>query len=98
MKICFVLEGSYPYVRGGVSTWVDSFIRALPQHEFVLWAINDQEEKRGKFKYELPENVVAISENFLSASLDSRVRRNPNFKLTKGEKESNEATQTGKYC
>ncbi|MDU7943858.1 MAG: DUF3492 domain-containing protein, partial [Streptococcus salivarius] len=22
MKICLILEGSYPYVHGGVSTWM----------------------------------------------------------------------------
>ena len=71
MKICFILEGSYPYVRGGVSTWVDGYIRSMPEHEFVLWTIADQEEKSGKFVYELPKNVVHVHENFLNTSLRS---------------------------
>lgn len=29
MRICLVLEGSYPYVYGGVSTWMHGCIRSL---------------------------------------------------------------------
>ena len=82
MKICFILEGSYPYVRGGVSTWVDGYIRALPDHEFVLWTITDQEAQKGKFVYDLPKNVVLVHENFLSASFNLRINKNPNLKFS----------------
>jgi glycosyltransferase involved in cell wall biosynthesis len=88
LKICLILEGSYPYVRGGVSTWVDSFIRGLPEHEFVLWTINDLEEKKGQFAYDLPENVVSVLENFISSSLNLRIRKKTNLKLNKAEKEA----------
>ena len=88
MKICFILEGSYPYVRGGVSTWVDGYIRALPDHEFVLWAITDQEGQAGKFAYELPSNVVKVHENFLSASFNLRINKNPNLKFSPVEREA----------
>jgi len=88
LKICLVLEGSYPYVRGGVSTWVDSFIRGLPEHEFTLWTINDIEEKKGQFKYTIPFNVTEIRENFLSSSLDLRIRKYLNVKFTEDEREA----------
>ena len=88
MKICFVLEGNYPYVRGGVSTWVDGFIRSMPEHEFVLWAITDMESKRGQFAYELPGNVVSIQENFLSSSFNLRINRNSNLKFSANEREA----------
>ncbi|MCB2178351.1 GT4 family glycosyltransferase PelF [bacterium] len=86
MKICLVLEGSYPYVRGGVSTWVDGFIRSSPEHEFILWTINDLENKKGKFKYELPGNVIQIHENFLGSSLKVRVKNNLNIKFSDEER------------
>ena len=38
MRICLVLEGSYPYVHGGVSTWMHAYIQAMPRQEFSLWA------------------------------------------------------------
>ena len=47
MRICLILEGSYPFVRGGVSKWVEDMIRAMPEDEFVIWGIGDKEEKRG---------------------------------------------------
>ena len=34
MRICLVLEGSYPYVHGGVSTWMHAYIQAMPRQEF----------------------------------------------------------------
>lgn len=88
MKICFILEGSYPYVRGGVSTWVDGYIRALPDYEFVLWTITDQEGQGGKFAYELPSNVVMVHENFLSSSFNLKINKNPNLKFTSSERDA----------
>jgi glycosyltransferase involved in cell wall biosynthesis len=79
------LEGNYPYVRGGVSTWVDRFIRSLPEHEFVLWTISDLESKRAQFVYKMPANVTAVHENFLSSSLNLRINRNPNLKFSAAE-------------
>ena len=39
MKICLILEGCYPYVFGGVSTWMHQYINKMKEHEFVLWVI-----------------------------------------------------------
>lgn len=55
MRICLVLEGCYPYVHGGVSTWMHGYIQAMPEHEFVLWVIGAHAADRGKFVYELPK-------------------------------------------
>ena len=88
MKICFILEGNYPYVRGGVSTWVDSYIRSLPQHDFVLWTITDVESKQGKFVYQLPKNATEINENFLGTSFKLRINKNPNLKFSAREREA----------
>lgn len=69
MRICLVLEGSYPYVHGGVSTWMHQVIGDMPEHEFVLWVIGAQAKDRGKFVYTLPENVVEVHEVFLDDAL-----------------------------
>jgi len=66
MKICLILEGCYPYVRGGVSTWTDSYIRAFPDYEFVIWTVVSDRKQSGVFKYTLPENVKAVHEVFLN--------------------------------
>lgn len=69
MKICLVLEGSYPYVHGGVSTWMHGYIKAMPEQEFVLWVIGAKAEDKGKFVYELPPNVTEVHEVFLDDAL-----------------------------
>ena len=47
MRICLILEGSYPYVHGGVSTWMHQYIQNMPQHEFVLWVIGAKAKEKG---------------------------------------------------
>jgi glycosyltransferase involved in cell wall biosynthesis len=83
-----LLEGSYPFVRGGVSKWVDDMIRAMPEHEFIIWAVGDSEKKRGKFVVDLPPNVVWVQEAFLDTALKQRIRRNSNVKITPDQKEA----------
>ena len=68
MRICVILEGCYPYVTGGVSSWMHQYIQAMPQHEFVVWAINADPCQNGKFRYTLPENVVEIREVSLTGA------------------------------
>lgn len=72
MRICLVLEGSYPYVYGGVSAWMHQVIQNMPEHEFVLWVIGARAEERGKFVYSLPGNVVEVQEVFLDDALRMR--------------------------
>ena len=86
MRICLVLEGSYPYVMGGVSNWTDEIVRSMPEHEFIIWTIGDKEERRGKFMFDLPANVVEVNENFLDSALKMRVNRNHNVRYPEEEK------------
>lgn len=65
MRICMVAEGCYPYVVGGVSSWIHSMITSFPEHEFVILAIVANRSFRGKFVYELPENVTEVHEVYL---------------------------------
>lgn len=69
MKVCMILEGSYPYVHGGISSWAHNLFKDMPDVEFVLWCIGAKEEDRGKFKYETPPNVTEIHEIFLDTAL-----------------------------
>ena len=65
MRICIVAEGCYPYVVGGVSSWINSMIKAFPQVEFVVLAIVSNRDQSGKFVYELPDNVSEVYEAYL---------------------------------
>ena len=77
MRICLVLEGSYPYVHGGVSTWMHAYIQAMPWQEFSLWVIGAKAQDRGKFVYELPPNVKEVEEVFLDDALRLHGERQP---------------------
>ena len=61
-------SGSDVYKRQ-VSTWMHQYIKEMKEHEFVLWVIGAHAEDKGKFVYELPENVVEVKEVFLDDAL-----------------------------
>jgi len=58
MKIAMLVEGCYPFVTGGVSTWCDQLIRGLPEHEFEIAAI--AADSRQHAVLPLPENVTGL--------------------------------------
>ena len=66
MKICIVAEGCYPYVVGGVSSWIDSMIKSFPNIEFCLLTIISDRDQSAKFAYELPKNVTEVYEAYLN--------------------------------
>ena len=39
MKVCLIVEGAYPYVNGGVSSWMQGLMLAMPDVEFVVQSI-----------------------------------------------------------
>ena len=49
MRVCIVAEGCYPFVVGGVSSWIHSMIRLFPKTEFVILAIAANRSLRGKY-------------------------------------------------
>ena len=72
MRICILAEGCYPYVVGGVSSWVQMLMAGLPEHEFVIYSVGAEAKDRGKFKYKLPENCIGVEESFLDEILSLR--------------------------
>ena len=69
--IALLLEGTFPYVSGGVSSWVNQIIRAYPEYTFAIVFLGSRREDHGKPKYELPANVVHFEEYFLYDNLTS---------------------------
>jgi polysaccharide biosynthesis protein PelF len=60
--VCLVLEGTYPYVKGGVSTWVHDLIGSLPERRFALVHIGAERRSCIRKRYALPANVVGLSD------------------------------------
>lgn len=65
MKVTLLLEGTYPYVQGGVSSWTHQLIRTLADCEFTLVYIGAAKSPNATYKYELPENVKQVQEIYL---------------------------------
>ncbi|MCF3651881.1 GT4 family glycosyltransferase PelF [Synoicihabitans lomoniglobus] len=63
--VCLVLEGTYPYVQGGVSSWVHQIVTQLSEVTFALFFIGSTREQAVKKRYTPPPNVIAITEVFL---------------------------------
>ncbi len=62
--VCLVVEGAYPYVRGGVSSWVQDLIQSqchLRFHVLVICAPGAELTLR----YPLPDNVSGLSHVFV---------------------------------
>lgn len=81
MRVCMILEGSYPYVFGGVSSWMHQYILAMPDVEFVLWCIGAKAKDRGKFKFKFSENVVEVHEVFLDDALKIKMNQKDSTRL-----------------
>jgi glycosyltransferase involved in cell wall biosynthesis len=63
--ITLVLEGTYPYVAGGVSSWVHEIVRSLPGLSFALDHLGSQRESYGAPLFEVPRNVAHQQQRFL---------------------------------
>lgn len=82
--IALLLEGTFPYVSGGVSSWVNQMIRAYPEYRFAIVFLGSRREDYTSFKYELPANVVHFEEHFLYDDITSTERPPPR----KGDREA----------
>ncbi|WP_426958255.1 GT4 family glycosyltransferase PelF [Muricoccus radiodurans] len=71
-----VLEGTYPYVAGGVSSWVHDLLRAHPDLTFDIIAMVPDERPR-KRRYEVPANVRNVHDLPLQAPPLGRAIRLP---------------------
>ena len=66
MKIAMFLEGCYPYVVGGVSSWVQMLLQARWETDFIIHTLLPDRQQSGQFKYTMPENVLEIREAYLN--------------------------------
>ncbi|TYB31086.1 MAG: DUF3492 domain-containing protein [Candidatus Mcinerneyibacterium aminivorans] len=90
MKICIIAEGCFPYISGGVSSWVHKIIRNLKQHEFEILSIMPAYTDQLEYKYDIPSNVNSIKTIYLKDYKKKFDPRPRNFdpSLNKDEKES----------
>lgn len=63
--VALLLEGTFPYVPGGVSAWVEKMVRSFPQYTFALVFIGGRRQDYGEPVYSLPDNVVHLETHFI---------------------------------
>lgn len=65
VDIMLLLEGTFPYVSGGVSSWVNQIIRGFPEYRFGAIFLGSHRDDYSEMKYELPANLVHLETAFL---------------------------------
>ena len=64
--VLLVLEGTYPYVRGGVSSWVSQFIHQMTELKFALIFLGSERESYPEEPfYDIPANVISLEKYYL---------------------------------
>ncbi|WP_323001542.1 GT4 family glycosyltransferase PelF [Denitromonas sp.] len=63
--IALLLEGTYPFVSGGVSSWTHQIIQAHPELRFALVFLGSRRTDYTEMRYTLPPNVVHLETHFL---------------------------------
>ena len=63
--VALLLEGTFPYVMGGVSAWVNQIILAFPEYTFAIVFIGSRREDYAEPCYKLPDNVVHFEEHYI---------------------------------
>lgn len=66
--VMLLLEGTYPFVQGGVSSWVHQIIRGFPDIRFGICFIGSRRNDYSGMRYTLPENVVHLEEHYVHES------------------------------
>ncbi|WP_443113653.1 GT4 family glycosyltransferase PelF [Herbaspirillum seropedicae] len=69
--VMLLLEGTFPYVSGGVSSWVNQIIRGFPHLRFGLCFIGSRRQDYGAPKYALPDNVVHLETHYIHENLSA---------------------------
>ncbi|MHB8254897.1 MAG: GT4 family glycosyltransferase PelF [Acidiferrobacter sp.] len=68
--IVLLLEGTFPYISGGVSSWVNQLIKGMPEYRFAVVFLGSRPEDYGAVKYPFPDNLVHLEAHYLFAQTD----------------------------
>jgi glycosyltransferase involved in cell wall biosynthesis len=91
VDIMIFSEGTYPYVRGGVSSWIYQLISGMPEFTFGICFIGAKEVVNGKkmeVSYEIPENLIHIETHWMFDMQEEHAPRS-----IKGSKEGFQAVR-----
>lgn len=75
--VTLLLEGTFPMIRGGVSSWVNQVIRGLEDWRFAIVFLGATREQYSGICYERPENVVHLETHYLMDTAPQAGRPRP---------------------
>jgi glycosyltransferase involved in cell wall biosynthesis len=75
--IALLLEGTYPYIKGGVSSWVHQLVSRLPQWRFAAIFLGSRPQDYRGLQYELPPNLPALQTLYLFEEVERRAAKPP---------------------
>jgi glycosyltransferase involved in cell wall biosynthesis len=78
--VMLLLEGTFPFVSGGVSSWVNQIIRGFPEIRFGICFIGSRRADYGAPKYALPDNVVHLETHFIQETAEA-----PTIRSSRGD-------------
>lgn len=70
--ICLILEGTYPYVHGGVSSWIHELVSAMQEFTFSIIHISATGDVMHVPKYDIPPNIIEFKEAFIHDFSDDK--------------------------
>jgi len=93
VDIMLFSEGTYPYVKGGVSSWILQLMKGLPEFSFGVCFIGATPYLDGELmqiSYEFPENLKHLEVHYL---FDDNDKKMPKPKRKKGNTEGFKAIE-----
>ncbi len=71
--VALLLEGTYPFVSGGVSSWVQQIIKSFPDIRYAVYFVGSMKKDYGKQRYPFPDNVVHAEAHYLYEREDAPI-------------------------
>jgi glycosyltransferase involved in cell wall biosynthesis len=62
--VCLLVEGTYPFVAGGVSSWVHDIILGHPELSFAVLNVGSFPGAHTELRFKLPPNVVGLHRTY----------------------------------
>jgi Glycosyltransferase len=81
IDVLFIAEGTYPFTKGGVSTWIHQIITGMRDLNFGVLFLGSRPKDYGGIGYELPDNLVYLEAVYMFAEEE-------NVQKKKAERES----------
>jgi polysaccharide biosynthesis protein PelF len=65
VDVMLLLEGTFPYVAGGVSSWVNQVIRGFPELTFGAVFIGSRKSDYGEMRFQIPDNMKHVECHYM---------------------------------